>query len=301
MPTNVTKHLLRLTCDQAQAPGGIADALTGGGIAFWRGNPLRFQLLLLSNGEIIDLDDYASITVEVFASQAENLSPLMSGTLASGGAGWDNTVDADSWEDRTQQHAVIDFSANESLLDLDSATEASFWLVVSGAPVADPTQPVTFGAATLTCHEDATPGDQSGAVQPGNIIPNGATYDGSGEYALTVTAGRTYYWEDGGANDTSLVNGAITLTTSGSTTALGSGFTLHGTPSAAVTATVRPGYFLTADDIEALYARVTTGTADPNGTVTGKVGDLYAQVSGGNFRMWYCNGDGSGNRGTVWI
>lgn len=299
MPVSVIKATLRVTCDQAQAPGGLADAL-GGTLKFWRGNPVRLQLLLNSNAEIVDIDQFASIKVEVFASQAENLAPLMSATVVKDATGWDSACTADDWDARTSQHAFVDFSAAETLLDLDGQTSADFWIVVSVAPLAAPAQLVTFGGGTLTVHEDATPGSASGAIQPGTVIPNGATYNGSGAYTLAVTAGRVYQWEPG-ANDTNLVNGSITLTASGATTALGSSVVLNGTPSAAITATVRVGGFYTADDIESMFARVTAGSADPNGSVTGKAGDLYRQKSGDAFRMWYCDGDGSGGRGTVWI
>lgn len=299
MPVSVIKATLRVTCDQAQAPGGLADAL-GGTLKFWRGNPVRLQLLLNSNAEIVDIDQFASIKVEVFASQAENLTPLMSATVVKDATGWDSGCTAEEWEARTSQHLYVDFSAAETLLDLDDETSADFWIVVSVAPLADPAQLVTFGGGTLTVHEDATPGSASGAIQPGTVIPNGATYNGSGAYTLAVTAGRVYQWEPG-ANDTNLVNGSITLTASGATTALGSSVVLNGTPSAAITATVRVGGFYTADDIESMFARVTAGSADPNGSVTGKAGDLYRQKSGDAFRMWYCDGDGSGGRGTVWI
>lgn len=299
MPLNVIKATLRLTCDQAQAPAGLADAL-GGPVKFWRGNPVRFQLLLNSNGEIVDIDQFASITVEVFASQAENLSPIMSATVAKDATGWDSGCTAEEWEARTSAHAYVDFSAAETLLDLDGATSAGFWIVVSAAPLADTAQPVTFGGGTLTVHEDATPGSATGAIQPGTVIPNGATYNGSGAYTLTVTAGRVYEWEPG-ANDSNLVNGSVTLTVAGTTTALGSSVVLHGTANAAVTATVRVGGFYTADDVESLYARVTAGSTDPNGSVVGKAGDLYRQKAGDAFRMWFCDGDGSGGRGTVWL
>jgi|GEM_PF-5362482 len=300
MSATITAQTIRLTADHTQAPGGLASVFDSGEVKHWRGNPLNIQLLLTSNGTIVDIAGYDWIKVEVFASQAENLTPLMSATLASGAGGWDAACTVSDWEARTSQHAVVSFSAAETLLDLDAATSKSFWMVVSAAPSVTPAEPVTFGAAAFTVYEDATPGDQSGAIQPGNIIPNGAAYNGSGAYTLTLTQDRTYYWEKGG-NDTNAVNGSITLTSSGATTMLGTSLVLHGTPSAAVTASVRADFFLTANDIEATYARVTSGSTDPNGVVVGKRGDLYAQKSGDAFRMWFSDGDGSGGRGTVWL
>ena len=299
MPIPVIRATLRLTCDQAQAPGGLADVL-GGTLKFWRGNPVRLQVLLTSNAEIVDIDQFATIKVEVFASQAQNLSPLMSATVAKDATGWDSACTSDQWTARTSQHAYVDFAAAETLLDLGGSTSKDFWIVVSVAPLWNVTEFVTFGGGTLSVYEDATPGNQSGAIQPGNIIPNGAVYDGAGAYTLTVTTDRTYYWEKG-ANDTNAVNGTITLTSSGATTMLGTSEELHGTANAAITATVRAEFFFTANDAVALFSRSFSGTTDPNGAVVGKLRDFYMQDDGTNFRVWYCRGDGSGGPGTIWI
>lgn len=61
-----------------------------------------------------------------------------------------------------------------------------------------------------------------------SVVPSGAAYDGSGEYALTVTAGRTYRWTPG-ANDLILVNGTETLVAPGDFTAQSTTVTLKRT------------------------------------------------------------------------
>jgi hypothetical protein len=290
MSATITAQTIRLTADHTQAPGGLASVFDSGEVKLWRGNPLNIQLLLTSNGTIVDIAGYDWIKVEVFASQAENLTPLMSATLAAGAAGWDAACTVSQWEARTGQHAVVSFSAAETLLDLDAATSKSFWMVVSAAPSGTPSEPVTFGAAFLTVYEDATPGDQSGAIQPGNLIPNGATYDGSGLYTVTVTAGRVYRWEKS-THDTSCVNGSITLTATGTTTANGTTFVLHGSAGQSVTATLAVGVFFTADEALALFLTKQSGTGNPNGTYYGNLGDKYYQTDTDPWTEWtYASG-----------
>lgn len=107
----------------------------------------------------------------------------------------------------------------------------------------------------------------------GSLVPNGATYNSSGNYTLSgLTSGVTYQWTSG-ANDTSVTAGS-TLNTSGATfAASSSSVTLTGTANASVTASVAPfgitalglptGVTITAGTISvAINAGVTsTGTA----------------------------------------
>jgi hypothetical protein len=81
--------------------------------------------------------------------------------------------------------------------------------------------------------------DEAGVCAGASVLARGAqTYNGSGAYTLSgLTAGRSYYWLKG-ANDTSLVNGTETLSTSGLFIAQGTSATLNGTNSASVTAAV---------------------------------------------------------------
>lgn len=285
MSQTIVKQTLRLTADHSKAPAGLASVFDNGDVKHWRGNPMAVQLLLVSDGAIVDLAGYDWVKVEVFTSQAEDLTPLMSGQLANGATGWDDACTVEQWDDRTSQHATINFSAAETLLDLNGEKSAEFWMVVSAAPTASPDEPVTFGACTLTVYEDATPGEQSGAIQPGSIIPNGATYDGSGHYTVNVTAGRVYRWEKG-ANDTNCTNGTVVLTSNGVTTALGSTFTLNGSANQAVTATLSVGGFFTADECLALFVAKSSGSGDPNGTVYGTLGDKYFQTDVDPWREW---------------
>lgn len=75
-----------------------------------------------------------------------------------------------------------------------------------------------------------------------NIIPNGATYDGSGAYVLTTVEGVVYSWVQN-ANDTDVAEASIqgataNLAASGNFTAASTSATLNGVANAPVTAEV---------------------------------------------------------------
>jgi hypothetical protein len=77
-------------------------------------------------------------------------------------------------------------------------------------------------------------GVTNGSVS-GNLVPNGATYNGSGNYTLTgLTNGSYYYWGKG-ANDSTCGS----LSSNGNFIESGTTIVLTGTPSAAVTAIVQ--------------------------------------------------------------
>ena len=79
---------------------------------------------------------------------------------------------------------------------------------------------------------------QPSAQSSSNLVPS-ANYS-SGAYSLSgIISGQSYYWSKG-ANDTSLVNGSTTLTSSGVFTATTSTTILNGSGTSAITATVRP-------------------------------------------------------------
>lgn len=68
-----------------------------------------------------------------------------------------------------------------------------------------------------------------------DLVPNNASYDGSGQYAFTWTVGDTYWWTKG-ANDTGIVGGP---TATGYFTPTTSSAALEGTANATVTASVQ--------------------------------------------------------------
>lgn len=92
---------------------------------------------------------------------------------------------------------------------------------------------------------DLEPGDwQAGQIVvaryqlDANIVPAGTLYAGT-TFVLPVTVGRTYTWTPGG-NDINVINGAQTLTATGTFTATQATVTLTGANGAQISATVVP-------------------------------------------------------------
>lgn len=99
---------------------------------------------------------------------------------------------------------------------------------------------IDSGATIYYTLDGSFPGASNiGSDSAYNLIAAGTSYSGGGNYVLTgLTAGWTYYWSPGLANDATLVNGSQTLTTAGSFTAAGTSVTLTGTAAATVNAQV---------------------------------------------------------------
>lgn len=273
------------------------------------GVDLRFEFLFVKGSKVSDAlivdtttSDFASMTLNVLA-ESRTGSAFMSATVAS----FDNTVTAANWNDKSRQHAVVTFTAAETELPA-TVNGTTYYLVLQAL---SGTGKILFEAWTkLKVILDGVPTD-SVVVQPGNLIPSGAVYDGSGHYSLTVTAGVYYKWTDGGSHDTSLTNissGDVAVSDSNfianSTTVI-----LNGTAGATVTAVVRKSPYLTADEVYALMTSVTGGsgqqtfggTALPEGNVTAPRWSIYQQVDGSGvvLRNWVRT-VGSGNINTGW-
>ena len=187
---------------------------------------------------------------------------------------------AEEWEAQTNQHCIIPFTAAETALDLDGKTERDFWLVVTALTNDATPRRLVLGASILTMLDD---GVFSGANTPAlgsSIIPLAATYSAGGAYTLTVEAGKTYQWAKG-TNDTNLVNGTETLTSSENFTAQGSTVTLNGTANALITATVRNEVYYTANQVNAKLTGLAkvVGTPGETRVLTSPSGQ-YIRISG---------------------
>lgn len=221
--------------------------IKGGTPRIWQGVGVEFQLLLKRDGAILDVSNIAYLSLTVLA-KARTGAPYMTATVAGGNL--DNTVVAATWNDGSKQHAAVPFTGEETnLTGSESGTE--YFLILHGYTTDAPTDPDNFGWSKLMVHSDGVPTD-AGPVQAGNSVPVGATYDGSGHYALTVLADTYYRWT-AGANDTSVTNGTEPVLVTGTNFVTQStSVTLNGTAGAAVTATIRKSPTLPADDIRAL-------------------------------------------------
>lgn len=255
--STLSQTIIRCRCDvdAVETPFMVwgEAAASGSNPSIWAGCAVEFQLAWERAGTLLDLSNLSSIQLRIFAATRTGAAYADQTVQA---ASLDLTLDETTWADGTKQHASFSFTAEEMNL---SATIAGteYYLELRAYTTAAPTQPIKMGWTRLFAVLGGA--DSAAPVQAGNIVPSGATYDGSGEYALTVLAARYYKWTQG-ANDTSAVNGTETITTSNanfitqSTTV-----TLHGTAGELVTAVVRPSPYLTADEVNALITSLIGG------------------------------------------
>lgn len=263
------------------------------------GVDVRFEFLFKSGDEVVDVANFASVSLKVMAA-ARTGAPYMDQSTGT----FDTTADQDSFDDLTKQHCAFDFTAAETELP-GTVSGTEYYLVLQAL---DAGNVVLFEAWTrFVAIRDGLP-EEATVIQPGNIVPGGATYSGGGEYSLAVTSGVYYKWTKG-ANDTSVENpdGGATVTVSDSNfLAASTSVMLNGTAGQPVTAIVRKSPYLTADEVAALVAAATGaanygGTAEPEGAQTAAQWAIYTQLDGGGalVRQWVKASAGTGNTG--WI
>ena len=133
------------------------------------------------------------------------------------------------WNGLNDQHCIVPFAHTQTNLSATSGAYTDYALQVSVTTSLGTDPFVAYGIIRVyDC------GYATGTPITGNIVPSGASYNGSGNYTLMgLIAGVTYYWNQGTDDLT-----APGLTASGSFLASASSAILTGTPSTAVTAVV---------------------------------------------------------------
>ncbi|MDE6432073.1 MAG: hypothetical protein K2L13_01625 [Opitutales bacterium] len=116
---------------------------------YWRGNDLLIQLGILSGNDVIDVSDFANITLEIRALNNDGEAPaadvpaLMSRQCNL----LDPSVDFESWKNGSKQHAEFQFSGEESNL-----LPGSYWLSIWASTKDKKT--LTVGAGIIRVLED---------------------------------------------------------------------------------------------------------------------------------------------------
>lgn len=238
---------IRIAVDVEDVSGGSVDSITGQAPEMWRGNDVRFEFAFFLNGQLVDMSDFSTLTL-IVKDDADRRGPKLMEEVV-GAADLNLLLTASEWNAGVAYHAAFTFSGSETMLDLRGANNRKFWLVVHGVTTAG--RSVTLASARVNIHENGV--DDTDNLPPlgSSVIPLGATYDGSGEYDLSVIEGRWYRWEPG-TNDTSLVNGTQTLTEQDNFQAQSTTVTLNGTLDTSVTAVVRWPVFITRDEYNAV-------------------------------------------------
>lgn len=270
----LTRERIRWMLDQ-QSDGYAKDSITGAIARAARGNDfqieLGFSVTIDDVNTLLDCSVYESATFTL-KDAADIGGPTL---LQSFTSVFNNTLTAEAWDAGADQHATIRFTSAETKVDLGGKTEKQFYWSVR-ARTTDGTD-VTLGEGYLKIYSDGVGGEASVTPPLGSSrVPVGQTYSGAGVYVLNgLVAGYYYSWEKF-TNDTDLVNGSETLTSTGWFLAQGTSVTLHGTASALITALVRWPKLATANDLDAKFAStlkiinapgVLIGMVSPNGLI----------------------------------
>jgi hypothetical protein len=252
-----TKTIIRVAIDVTSREP-FADVFTGKNPEFWNGTDVEFQFAFFkgsgggtpgTDSDLLDVSDFESVTVTGMPIGRSGSAYFERTASASA---INTALTLEDWQNGVDQHLVMRFSAAEMTLPMNGGLTADFWLVIHGTTNTVPVSTDVFGASVLRAVESGVE-LATGPLQGGNLIPGGATYDGSGHYVLAVTLNKNYAWTKG-ANDTSVTNGAQTVTVTDTVfVTQGSSITLNGTAGQAVTAVIRTGVFLTADQSDARY------------------------------------------------
>lgn len=223
------------------------DKLTNESPEAWKGFALEIQLaFFISDTELMDFSGFTAVTVEIHDNDYRSRPALASATCTD----FDDALTVENWDAQEGYHCRANFSEADMSLDLGAGANSTgkiFWVFIHGLNADGERK--ALGGTTLQVFDSGISTVAPGPNQGANLIPGGAVYDGSGNYSVAVQIDKRYEWTDGGTNDTSIVNGTDTYTTSQVFTAQGSSVTLKGTAGAAVTALLRYPLFPTVDEM----------------------------------------------------
>ncbi len=281
-----SKQIIRCAID-VTTRDPFSDVFTGKNPSFWNSTDVEFQFAFFkgsgATAELLDVSNFQTVSIKVKDYATRTGAPFMNATVEAEDINTALTIE--EWTAGTAQHVAITFPYYETDLPIpDGATSENFWIVVHGTTSDIPVGKDTFGASTLKVEEDGIQDDDSAPVQAGNLIPEGATYNGSGHYAVTLTAGRTYFFTKG-ANEYAFENGLEIIWESRTFIGAGSSTGLGGVPNALVTAVLRIDQFLSSDQTDARYLH----TADSAQLVTALNTALAAsgmRFKDGQFQWW---------------
>ena len=281
----------------------FTDSRTGKTPRIPAGNDVLLQGLLKKPqvGGTVDIADVSTISTITAEIQAVERTGAPFARKSLGSSDLDNAVTQETWDDGSAQHFSIAFTPLDT--ELEGTVVGKEYYLVLYATLATG-EAVTLAQTRFFVIRDNVPDDGTQPVQAGNLIPGGATYDGSGHYTLSgLTAGKALRWLKG-SHDTSLTNGASTVSTSGQNFfAAGTSVTLNGTAGQTVTAAVWNAVWMTADEVQAYVASLSgtiagtySGTGSPEGVVSAVPGNTYFDKTSGAEHFWIKK-TGTGNTG----
>lgn len=153
----LTRQRLRIGIDTARFEQ-VKEVRTAAAPVLWRGNDVAFEVGLFRGTELLDISNFASMTLEIKANDVAGITgiPLASRTVSAGNL--DGTLEAASWADESKQHALFAFSGAETAFDLGGELEKVFYFALFGLTTDVPVRRVMFGYGLLKVKESGATG-----------------------------------------------------------------------------------------------------------------------------------------------
>lgn len=127
------------------------DLRRGDTPAFWRGSDIEFRIAVFEYGQLRDVEDLASLTVEVRPLDAAGrrpdpaAAPLMSKTTTA----LDTQLSAEEWAGYEEQHARVAFTGAESAI-----AAGTHWFVITAQTNHTPARSLTLCGGLIAVEED---------------------------------------------------------------------------------------------------------------------------------------------------
>jgi len=153
--STLQRKRIRLKVDASKPTNEqIKDVYTNAAPELWRGNDVQFEIGVFFNDALQSVSNLASVTLEVKNDNERTGAPVMTKTVPAGEL--NDALTSETWDDGTQQHALITFNGTETNINLSNSNEKTFWLAVSVITTDSPGRHITLGATLLKIVEDGT-------------------------------------------------------------------------------------------------------------------------------------------------
>jgi hypothetical protein len=167
---NFVRNRLRAKLDSTKPVGTVVDAFTGDALRIPRSRALQCEFGLFNNDVLDSLADILSIKVEVKeivnGVVQVDAAPLMVKTVAA--AQMNALLSQAEWDNGTNQHLKVLFTAEETALAAGVTNEKAYWLVVTADSSGGP---ISLGSGTLWIVNDGgrTSLDAPPPAEPGYV------------------------------------------------------------------------------------------------------------------------------------
>ena len=253
------RQRIRIAVDVA-TQGTLINLVSGGIPVLTRGTDVQMELAFFSNGVLLDISGWATVTAnfkDVHSLHGVNLAQGVVGTaslLPEGTAAWNSSLVLDDWNSGVSQHCIIVLTASDTNISF-SGENQYLWISLLATS--------NFNGATN--------------------FSIGLSYSGGGSVTVSgLTIGASYLWTKG-TNDTScVVDGSTTLTSTGQFYATSTSVTLHGTSSLAVSGSIVEQYSTSQQIGYGQSQMIDSGVALPPPTTV--VVPTYLTVAAGDAR-----------------